>query len=108
MPLFFSSATPPVCRGQRGLPACLPAGVGEDYINIKPASRLSIISPAIKDCIVVIVRLDRTIQNLLKYLDSPIKSWNDEAESFMYLFAGPINTLYQNILLSRLKTWPVI
>jgi hypothetical protein len=25
----------------------------------------------------VIVRLDRTIQKILKTLDSPIKSWND-------------------------------
>ncbi len=34
-------------------------------------------NPAIKYHNVVIVRLDRTIQNLLKYLDSPVRPWND-------------------------------
>jgi hypothetical protein len=36
------------------------------------------INPAIKYFTIVIVRLDRTIQNLLKRMDSPIKSGNDE------------------------------
>jgi hypothetical protein len=34
---------------------------------------------------IVIVRLDRTIQNLMKTLDSPIKSGNDEHKKFKYL-----------------------
>ncbi|HMK49395.1 MAG TPA: hypothetical protein VK435_05035, partial [Thermodesulfovibrionales bacterium] len=37
----------------------------------------AIINLAMKYCNFVIVRLDRTIQNLLKRLDSPIKSGND-------------------------------
>jgi len=45
----------------------------------------TIITPASKYIKVVIVRLDRTIQNLLKRLDSPIKSGNDVLRSFIYL-----------------------
>ncbi len=36
------------------------------------------INPAMKYFTIVIVRLDRTIQNLMKKLDPPIKSGNDE------------------------------
>ena len=36
---------------------------------------------------IVIVRLDRTIQNLLKTLDSPIKSGNDEHKKFKCLLS---------------------
>jgi hypothetical protein len=36
----------------------------------------------------IIVRLDRTIQNLLKRPDSPIKSGNDKPNNFIYLLAG--------------------
>jgi hypothetical protein len=39
---------------------------------------------------IVIVRLDRTIQNLMKTLDSPIKSGNDEHKKFKCLLAGLI------------------
>jgi hypothetical protein len=39
---------------------------------------------------IVIVRLDRTIQNLMKTLDSPIKSGNDEHKKFKCLLAGSI------------------
>ena len=39
---------------------------------------------------IVIVRLDRTIQNLMKTLDSPIKSGNDEYKKFNCLLSGLI------------------
>ncbi len=45
-----------------------------------------IITPVIKYSIVVIVRLDRTIQNLNKKLDSPIKSGNDKHNNLKLLF----------------------
>ncbi|OGW52285.1 MAG: hypothetical protein A2Y81_06950 [Nitrospirae bacterium RBG_13_43_8] len=41
-------------------------------------------SLSIKLC-VVIVRLARTIQNLLKILDSPIKSWNDRLDKLQFI-----------------------
>jgi hypothetical protein len=41
---------------------------------------------------IVIVRLDRTIQNLMKTLDSPIKSGNDKHKKFKCLLAGLIET----------------
>jgi hypothetical protein len=50
-----------------------------------------LIPPANKYLKIVIVRLDRTMQNLLKRLDSPIKSGNDKYESFKCLFAGLID-----------------
>jgi hypothetical protein len=37
---------------------------------------------------IVIVRLDRTIQTLMKTLDSPIKSGNDGHKNFKWLLAG--------------------
>jgi len=43
-----------------------------------------IINVASQDFKIVIVRLDRTIQHLLKRLDSPIKSGNDRHGSFIY------------------------
>ena len=49
-----------------------------------------IITPAMKYFTIVIVRLDRTIQNLLKNLDSPIKSENDRHKSFISLLAEVI------------------
>ena len=48
----------------------------DQFITINPASNYFNI---------VIVRLDRTIQNLLKRLDSPIKSGNDKHYRFMCL-----------------------
>ena len=48
------------------------------------------ITPAIKYPKIVIVRLDRTIQNLLKRMDSPIKSGNDKPRNFICLLAGLI------------------
>jgi hypothetical protein len=60
-----------------------------------------IINPASKYFNIVIVRskrllakirigLDRTIQNILKRMDSPIKSGNDKHGKFKYLIAGLI------------------
>ncbi len=48
------------------------------------------INPAKKYLTIVIVRLDRTIQKLMKSLDSPIKSVNDEHKKFKCLLAGLI------------------
>jgi hypothetical protein len=45
------------------------------------------INPAMKYFTIVIVRLDRTLQNLIKTLDSPIKSGNDEHKNFKCLLA---------------------
>ncbi|HMK49657.1 MAG TPA: hypothetical protein VK435_06365, partial [Thermodesulfovibrionales bacterium] len=50
--------------------------------------RASFINPATRNFNIVIVRLDRTIQNLLKRLDSPIKSGNDNPWS-LCIFALP-------------------
>jgi len=46
------------------------------------------INPAIRYFNIVIVRLDRTIQNLLKRLDSRIKSGSDKPGILIYLLAG--------------------
>jgi len=48
------------------------------------------IKPSSKYIKNVIVRLDRIIQNLLKRLYSPIKSWNDKPNKSTYLLDGLI------------------
>ena len=50
---------------------------------------------------IVIVRLDRTIQNLLKRLDSPIKSGNDKPNNFIYLLAGLIIAFFELTLIRQ-------
>ena len=50
----------------------------------------TIINSAMKYFNIVIVRLDRIIQNLVKTLDSPIKSGNDEYKNFKCFLAGLI------------------
>ena len=45
--------------------------------------------------IIVIVRLDRTIQNLMKILDSTIKSGNDEHKKFKCLLARLLKRRFQ-------------
>jgi len=64
-------------------------------------SVLSSYCPAMKYFTIVIVRLDRTLQNLMKTLDSPIppgrrrasKSGNDEHRKFKGLLAGLIKRI---------------
>jgi hypothetical protein len=60
------------------------------FAEVNRGSHHRNITPAIKYFTIVIVRLDRTIQNLLKKLDSPIKSGNDRHNGFIYFFAGVI------------------
>ena len=58
---------------------------------------------------VVIVRLDRTIQNLMKKLDSVlrldrrIKSENDEHKKFKCLLAGLIEPISKSVMLRRIR-----
>jgi len=46
---------------------------------------------------IVIVRLDRTIQNLMKTVDSPIKSGNDEYKNFKCLLADLIVRIIERL-----------